>query len=377
MSPARSVSLSQAGAKLHRGFLQSCQARKASAEASPASPPPVQQRQRQRIDGYTPADYVQYSGEPHDRAHHQTGVRVNAPASVCYGIWHDWNRLVDFLDLVGQIGLDPDEEDMALFQCFYRWSQLPVLEIIMLIKRTIVVENELIEFESTWGMPANGSIQFIEQPSKKSPCGVRTSVIFTFDHAMPLLLLDLSIGPFSIETNLRDIFKENLAVFKELAESIASSPETAPPRTEGVSEPPLGIPGGIDGQMIMESAKSPKEIERVGWEFQEWMEARGKLEQDGGEWEEEEGEEVEGREMEGQEVEEEAVASGSGASAEQEAEQEASARASAEAAAGAAAEGGPEVETASSPAPKTQKKSTKTKKTSTKKSQTGKAAATS
>ena len=80
------------------------------------------------------------------------GASVQAPPSVCFELWNDWARLVDDLDLVSQvllmkniffslglcslagvkpagvdvclqIGLDADEPDMGLFQCFYRWGE--------------------------------------------------------------------------------------------------------------------------------------------------------------------------------------------------------------------------------------------------------------
>ena len=31
-------------------------------------------------------------------------IEVQAPVNVCYQLWNDWTRLVDFLDLVAQVG---------------------------------------------------------------------------------------------------------------------------------------------------------------------------------------------------------------------------------------------------------------------------------
>ena len=101
------------------------------------------------ISGYTPANYITYSDK---MVQHWHSVVVHAPRSACFQFFSDWNRLVDFLDLVSQvnargkerqpagrsnspiargattgmldvhaqIGLDPATPDMALFQCFYR-----------------------------------------------------------------------------------------------------------------------------------------------------------------------------------------------------------------------------------------------------------------
>lgn len=80
---------------------------------------------RTEIQGYTPASYITYSSRPQDACSLSVDVTVDAPASVCYDIFNDWHRLVDFFDLVHQIGLDPGAPDMAMFQCFYRWGTLP------------------------------------------------------------------------------------------------------------------------------------------------------------------------------------------------------------------------------------------------------------
>lgn len=115
------------------------------------------------IQGYTPANYISYSDRTDHACRHLVGVSVQAPVAVCFDLWNDWARLVDFLDLISQvwaavggrgrgerleesngnwsaidmpitllpvfplshtqIGLDPDEPDMGLFQCFYRWGE--------------------------------------------------------------------------------------------------------------------------------------------------------------------------------------------------------------------------------------------------------------
>jgi hypothetical protein len=57
----------------------------------------------QNIDGYTPSDYITFSEVKEDRCHHLVGIDVDAPSALCFSIWNDWNRLVEFLDLVNQV----------------------------------------------------------------------------------------------------------------------------------------------------------------------------------------------------------------------------------------------------------------------------------
>jgi hypothetical protein len=97
--------------------------------------------------GYMPADSLSWDEDPTHALEVTVEVAVDAPAQCCYDLWNDWTRLVDFLDLIAQVctrrlaarmpplpchprqrcaaaqvGLDPDNPDMAMLQCFYRWG---------------------------------------------------------------------------------------------------------------------------------------------------------------------------------------------------------------------------------------------------------------
>jgi hypothetical protein len=54
------------------------------------------------IGGFTPADYMTWSDDPTRQCHHHVEVLVDAPLDVCFGIWLDWKKLINFLDLVQQ-----------------------------------------------------------------------------------------------------------------------------------------------------------------------------------------------------------------------------------------------------------------------------------
>jgi hypothetical protein len=62
------------------------------------------QDDREVIQGYTPANYVSYAPGLENRCHHMVAIDVEAPAAVCYDLWSNWARLVDFLDLISQVG---------------------------------------------------------------------------------------------------------------------------------------------------------------------------------------------------------------------------------------------------------------------------------
>lgn len=55
------------------------------------------------IGGYTPASYISFSEDPQRVCHHHAEVVVDAPIDACYSLWADWPKLIDFLDLIGQV----------------------------------------------------------------------------------------------------------------------------------------------------------------------------------------------------------------------------------------------------------------------------------
>eukprot|EP00955_Chlamydomonas_euryale_P057225 356698-Chlamydomonas_euryale.AAC.5 len=58
----------------------------------------------QDISGYTPANFVSFSDAESHTCRYHLAVDVEAPSDVCFDIWNDWNRIVDYMDLVSQVG---------------------------------------------------------------------------------------------------------------------------------------------------------------------------------------------------------------------------------------------------------------------------------
>jgi hypothetical protein len=111
-----------------------------------------------------------------------------------------------------QIGLDDKSPDLALFQCYYRWAKLPVMEITFLLEKRVAEPGRRIEFSSDWGMPMKGALQLTEEG------GGSTRVRLEFTHPVPNLLVQLKIGPLGIENHMQQILTENLEDFKTLVE---------------------------------------------------------------------------------------------------------------------------------------------------------------
>eukprot|EP00955_Chlamydomonas_euryale_P057224 356698-Chlamydomonas_euryale.AAC.4 len=147
---------------------------------------------------------------------------------------------------------------------------LPVLEIAMLVQKTRVEKGRLIEFETIYGMPASGAVEFLDAKSGGGKAGA-TTIHFShlsyaaipsgaailapmlsttletfarrFEHQLPTMLVNMGVAASSVEMDCKVIFNENLAVFKQVAEAVASDPLSAPPRqTAEEREIVVGLP---------------------------------------------------------------------------------------------------------------------------------------
>ena len=183
------------------------------------------------ISGYTPAEYITFSEDPRHACVHAAEAVAAAPRAACRALFDDWRRLVDFFDLVGQIGLDDRSPSMALFQCHYRWAKLPVMEINFLLEKEDAAatsgggsNSECIRFRSVWGMPLKGAVTFEDADGGRGGGGAAaTRVRLELTHPAPNLLLQLGVGPLGLEGHIGGILQENLAEFARLAEAEAGS----------------------------------------------------------------------------------------------------------------------------------------------------------
>ncbi|GFH24850.1 uncharacterized protein HaLaN_22716, partial [Haematococcus lacustris] len=140
------------------------------------------------ITGYTPANYISFTTDDEHICSLAVLIEVEASRSTCFSLWNDWNSLLGFLDLVAEIGLDPEQPDMGLFQCYYRWGRMPLLEIVFLLHKTEIELDKRILFETRWGMPAAGEVAFLEMDSSF------TAVALHFEFQMPEVLVDMKVG---------------------------------------------------------------------------------------------------------------------------------------------------------------------------------------
>lgn len=128
---------------------------------------------------------------------------------------------------------------MALFQCFYRWGRLPIMEIVFVMEKTEVAPGEAIRFQTQWGMPMRGEVTF-----GAGAAAGETVVSLSFEHPLPQLLVDMKIGRFGVETQMMQILGENLSEFAALVEQLHAQPSTAPQRQAAVLNGPASGKAG-------------------------------------------------------------------------------------------------------------------------------------
>lgn len=101
MVPARAAPPQLANQRRRRSGLPCAAATTADGDEEEEEEEPAVNDVGQIVGGYTPANFITY--HEGNVAPYTQSVTINAPPSVCFEFWNDWNRLVDFLDLVAQV----------------------------------------------------------------------------------------------------------------------------------------------------------------------------------------------------------------------------------------------------------------------------------
>lgn len=60
---------------------------------------------QEEVGGYTPADYITYSKDPDMWCTHEASITIDAPIETVFGYWNDWSKLLEFFDLIGEVGM--------------------------------------------------------------------------------------------------------------------------------------------------------------------------------------------------------------------------------------------------------------------------------
>ncbi|BDA47792.1 hypothetical protein COCOBI_11-0490 [Coccomyxa sp. Obi] len=161
-----------------------------------------------RNPGYTPFEYITFTDE---LIQHTLTVQVDAPVSKVYRIWANRLNYNEWFDLIGQMVLHTEDPDYASYFLFYKWGQLPTLELYVTLMRTLE-ENEFVVERAVDGMDLSVGAYFKEKDGG-------TEVNLRVAYLLPEQLRQY-VGPVGVWGDINDILQENLEVMKDFVEEV-------------------------------------------------------------------------------------------------------------------------------------------------------------
>ncbi|CAL8469745.1 g9287 [Coccomyxa elongata] len=161
-----------------------------------------------RNPGYTPFEYITFTDE---LIQHTLTVQVDAPVSKVYRIWANRLNYNEWFDLIGQMVLHTEDPEYASYFLFYKWGQLPTLELYVTLMRTLE-ENEYVIERAVDGMDLSVGAYFKEKDGG-------TEVNLRVAYLLPEQLRQY-VGPVGVWGDINDILQENLEVMKEFVEEV-------------------------------------------------------------------------------------------------------------------------------------------------------------
>ncbi|EIE18215.1 hypothetical protein COCSUDRAFT_60416 [Coccomyxa subellipsoidea C-169] len=161
-----------------------------------------------RNRGYTPFEYITFTDE---LIEHTLSIQVDAPVSKVYRVWANRINYNEWFDLIGQVVLHTEDPEYASYFLFYKWGQLPTLELYVTLQRT-AVENDYILERAVDGMDLSVGAYFREKEGG-------TEVSLRVAYLLPEQLHQY-VGPVGVWGDVNDILQENLDMMKVFVEAV-------------------------------------------------------------------------------------------------------------------------------------------------------------
>jgi hypothetical protein len=95
-----------------------------------------------RRGGYTPFEYVDFTDED---VLHEVQVTVDKPREHVFEVWADRLNYGEWFSLLGQAVLHADSPELASYFVFYKWGQLPPLELYATLARDLEESESVLE----------------------------------------------------------------------------------------------------------------------------------------------------------------------------------------------------------------------------------------
>jgi len=164
-----------------------------------------------RRGGYTPFEYVDFTDED---VLHEVQVTVDKPREHVFEVWADRLNYGEWFSLLGQAVLHADSPELASYFVFYKWGQLPPLELYATLARDLEESESVLERSvDGWDLAVGA---FFE-PDRADPRN-KTVVTLRLGYALPAPLAE-HVGSVGIYGHVEEILRADMRAMKRFIES--------------------------------------------------------------------------------------------------------------------------------------------------------------
>ena len=171
-----------------------------------------------RRGGYTPFELVDFTDED---VLHEVQITVEKPRAHVYEVWADRLNYGEWFSLLGQAVLHADSPELASYFVFYRWGQLPPLELYATLSRDLE-ENESVLERSVDGWDLAVGAFFEDSGGndggEDGTTANSTVVTLRLGYALPAPLAE-HVGSVGIYGHVEEILRADMKAMKRFVES--------------------------------------------------------------------------------------------------------------------------------------------------------------
>lgn len=177
---------------------------------------------RKSSGGYTPFEFIEFSNIV---LKHEVSIRVKAPPSHCYQVWHNRCNWMEWFDLIDEMGFHEEDRNLVSMYLWYRWALTPYLELYLTLGRSKDEENKYIVEEPVEGMPLVAAVLFQEDGGKTDNTDSSTSgsgstiVTLRIGYQLPKVLYEFA-GKLAVYADVDEKLRVAMKKMKGFAEGV-------------------------------------------------------------------------------------------------------------------------------------------------------------
>jgi len=173
---------------------------------------------RKSSGGYTPFEFIEFSNIV---LKHEVSIRVKAPPSHCYQVWHNRCNWMEWFDLIDEMGFHEEDRNLVSMYLWYRWALTPFLELYLTLGRTKDEENKYIVEEPVEGMPLVAAVLFQQDDGSSTDNGTDSGTVVTLrvGYQLPKVLYEFA-GKLAVYADVDEKLRVAMKKMKGFAEGV-------------------------------------------------------------------------------------------------------------------------------------------------------------